>query len=92
MREENDRRSLTLTIDSLSIEDGSIHFIDLGAQGTPIQIDNVQFELANFSATRQFDIDSSGSVLGENSNAHLSGKVGRCSEKACSILTHSRSI
>ena len=65
-----------LTIDSLSIEDGSIYYTDLSQQAAPIQFNHVEFELDNFSATAQFDVELKASVLGEERNAQISGKVG----------------
>ena len=73
----NKRSSLAdLSIKALSIEDGEIHFNDLGEKAAPIRLRHVDFAVANFNAASAFDVETKFAFPGDEQNVHASGKLG----------------
>ena len=65
-----------LSIKALSIEDGEIHFNDLGEKAAPIHLRHVDFEVTNFNAASAFNVETKFAFPGDEQNVHASGKLG----------------
>ena len=65
-----------LSVQALSVENGSIYYNDLAEKAAPIKIHRLDFDITNFSAVAAFDVETKLAFTGDQQNVAASGKVG----------------
>ncbi|HEX3408893.1 MAG TPA: AsmA family protein, partial [Candidatus Binataceae bacterium] len=65
-----------LTIETLTIEDGRIFYLDRQAGGTPVNINAVNLSITHFSPTNPFDVTLDLAAFGTTKNLTVSGTAG----------------
>jgi uncharacterized protein involved in outer membrane biogenesis len=67
----------TVSIHKFTLTDGVINYLDRSAPGvSPVQFQNLQVTVANFSFGSRFDVDLSLAAFGDQKNFELSGAIG----------------
>jgi uncharacterized protein involved in outer membrane biogenesis len=65
-----------VTIETFTIEDGRISYLDKQAGGTPVTVNAVNLKVAHFSLAEPFDVALDLAAFGDRKNLELSGRAG----------------
>ncbi len=64
------------SVDSIRIRDGNFAFIDrTGALAAPVEVNDLDLDVKNFSLTEPFSFEAAASVFGRGQNVKLSGRA-----------------